>query len=205
MRHLIASILLLATLSADAEWVRGTVFLNNGEKKAGYIKNFRNENTTEIEFRNKPDDITEKFSSNDITELQLKLKEGTLVARYLYTAEINVKGEYKTSSQKNWLRVVYRGDFDVVSFYSGSFKDDDLYVNWPGEDKALMIYIWEKNAIVLSDKDMLSKKSISTIFNQKCDLMSSSVESGVFEPTSIRDVLRFYVDNCKAIAVTVDK
>jgi len=205
MRHIIAFVLLLTTLFADAEWVKGNVFLNNGEERSGYIKNFSNENTTEIEFRSKLKDTSEKFSSNDIRELQLRLKEGTLVARYLYFSEINGKGEYKTSNHKSWLRVVYRGDFDVLSFYSGSFKDNDLYINWPGEDQALMIYIWEKNAIVLSDKDMLTKKSFSTIFHQKCDLMSSSVESGLFSPTSIRDVLRFYVDNCKAIAVTVDR
>lgn len=197
MKLLITSILIIMMMSASAEWVRGTIKMNDGQILTGHIKNFKSETESEINFKKKLSDEAQKIKSGDIDELQLRLSEGTLVAKYLHTSIININGEYKTSKDKQWLKVVYRGEFDVVGYFNGNLDLSDYYINWPGEDYALMIYINEKNGSIANSKETLLRKSISTIFESRCDAMIVSVNNEIFVPNDIRDILRYYVDKCK--------
>ncbi|HLN52689.1 MAG TPA: hypothetical protein VK212_03205 [Lentimicrobium sp.] len=196
MKFLITSIMILAMLSASAEWVRGTVKMKNGELLTGYIKNLKTENEATVDFRRKQSDDVRKISSTSIAELQLRLSEGTLVAKYLNTSIINLSGEYRASKDKKWMRVIYRGEFDVMGYFTGDLMSD-YYINWPGEENALMIYINEKNGAIANTKETLLRKSISTIFENRCDAMIRSVNEEIFVPNDIRDILRYYVDKCK--------
>lgn len=202
MKHLLIIFLVLGSIVVKAEWIRGTITYNSGEEKSGYIKNFHNEDASVIEYKRKLSDEPLKISSNDISQLLLRVKEGTLIAKYLYTYSVNLSGEYKPSKEKSWLRVVYRGDFDVMSYFSGSFNDSDYYVNWPGDEKATMLYIWQKNGAIATDKMTLLRLSVSSIFENKCNSMVESVHNGTFVPADIKDILQYYVGNCKTASLT---
>lgn len=202
MKHLLIILLAMGSFVAKAEWVRGTITFNNGEEKTGYIRNFRDENTSEIDYKQKMNDEPVSFSGDAINQLVLRLKEGTLIAKYLYTYSINIGGEYKPSKEKSWLRVVFRGEFDVMSYFTGGFTDSDYYVNWPGDEKATMIYIREKNGVLGSDKMTLLRLSVSLIFGGRCDAMVDSVHDGSFLPGDINDILNYYVDHCKTGSLT---
>lgn len=170
--------------------------MKNGELLTGYIKNLKTENEATVDFRRKQSDDVRKISSTSIAELQLRLSEGTLVAKYLNTSIINLSGEYRASKDKKWMRVIYRGEFDVMGYFTGDLMSD-YYINWPGEENALMIYINEKNGAIANTKETLLRKSISTIFENRCDAMIRSVNEEIFVPNDIRDILRYYVDKCK--------
>lgn len=202
MKHLLIILLVFGSFIAKAEWIRGTITFHNGEEKTGYIRNFSDENTSEIEYKRKLSDEPVEIASESISQLLMRLKEGTMIAKYLYTYSVNLAGEYKPSKQKSWLRVVFRGDFDVMSYFTGSFRDSDYFVNWPGDEKATMIYIWEKNGVLASDKMTLLRLSVASIFMNKCDMMVESVHNGKFLPGDINDVLKYYVDNCKEGSLT---
>lgn len=197
MKKLLIIFLLCLSSMAKAEWVRGTIILNNGEEKTGFIRNLSNTDASFVEYKFKSSDDVVKLQSEEIKEMMLRLREGTLVVKYVYTSSIGINGEFKISKNKSWLRVVFRGDFDVLSFYSGSFRDSDYYINWPGENKATMIYIMGNNGLIGSDKNELLRKSVSSIFNDRCNLMVESIEKGTFLPEDIKQILRYYVDNCK--------
>ncbi len=197
MKLLITSILMMLITTASAEWVRGTVKLKDGQLLNGHIKNFRNESTTNIDFKRRLNEDVQEISSDNISEVQLKLSDGTLVAKYLHTAIINIAGEYKISNDKRWMRVIYRGEFDVVSYFSKISDLTDYYIAWPDEDKAVMIYINQKNGSIANSKETLLRKSISTIFENRCNAMITSVNNEVFVPNDIRDILMYYVDKCK--------
>ncbi len=184
-------------MSASAEWVRGTVKLKDGQLLNGHIKNFHNENESIIDFKKRLNDEVQKIRSENIAEVQLKLSDGTLVAKFLHTSIISITGEYKTSKDKMWMRVIYRGEFDVMSYFSKVADITDYFITWPGDDNAMMIYINEKNGSIANSKETLLHKSISTIFESRCDAMVTSVNEEVFVPNDIRDILMYYVDKCK--------
>jgi hypothetical protein len=195
MRLLITSLLIFFMFSASAEWVRGTVKMKDGQILTGYIKNFKNETLQVIDFKKRQSDDVTKLKSDDIAEIQLRLSDGTLVGKFLHVSTINLAGEYKASKEKQWLRVIYRGEFDVLGYFYGNSTDH--YINWPDEDVARMVYMNEKNGSIANTKETLLRKSIGTIFESRCDAMIVSVNNEVFVPNDIRDILRYYVDKCK--------
>ena len=197
MKHILIICLILFGFSCHAEWVRGTILLNDGQLKTGYIRDFTNEDATVIEFKLKTKDDPTSIMSNDVAQLQMRLKEGTLIAKYLFPSSIGINGEFKKAKNKIWLRVVFRGDFDVMGSYSELLNESDYFVNWPGEDSATRIYIQEHNGAIATDKATLLKKSVSAIFEMKCDAMVMAVNEKSLVPLSINDILKYYVENCK--------
>lgn len=197
MKHILFIFLLLFGFSANAEWVRGTVTFNDGQTKAGYIRNFSNEDATLIEFKIKEKDDPTKIPSDEIAQLQLRLKEGTLISKYLFPSSIGINGEFKKAKTKIWFRVVFRGDFDVMGSFLELLNESDYFINWPGEDIASRIYIQKHNGSVATDKETLLRKSVTTIFENKCDAMILAIKEKTFVPLSIKDILKYYVENCK--------
>lgn len=197
MKHILFIFLLLFSFSAKAEWVRGTITLNDGQTKTGYIKNFDNEDALLIEYKWKVKDEPTKIQSEEIAEVLLRLNEGTLIAKYLYPSCIGINGEYKKAKSKTWFRVAFRGDFDVMAPYSELLNESVYLINWPGEDSAAMIYIQKQNGSIATDKETLLRKSVATIFENKCDAMIIAVNEHTLIPLTIMDILKYYVENCK--------
>lgn len=197
MKNLLMIFFVLYSFTAQAEWVRGTVSYFNGEEKTGYIRNLQNEATSFVEYKWKMKDEPIKIPADEIKELTLRLKDGSMILRYLYTSTISISGEYKPSKSKVWLQVALRGDFDVLCCFDDTFGEADYYINWPGQDRATMIYI-RKNGAVMENKQTLLKKSVSSIFEGRCDIMVEEVNNATFLPLDIMQIIRYYVDNCKA-------
>lgn len=70
MKHILMIFLLQLGFSCHAEWVRGTILLNDGQT-TDYFKNFNNEETTPLEFKIKEKDEPTEIQSNDIAPLPL--------------------------------------------------------------------------------------------------------------------------------------
>jgi hypothetical protein len=205
MKHVLILFFLLSIISAKAGWVRGSITYNSGEEKTGYIKEFSKSETIFIEFRFKPDDKPVKIPAEEIKELVMRTQDGTLIAKYLYSSSIGMNGEYKTSKEKMWFRIVFRGEFDVLSSYSDLINSPDYYINWPGDNNANMIYIQEQNGVLATGKRVLLRKSMSTIFTNKCNTMVDSINAETFMPKNIKEVLKFYVAHCKENSNLSDK
>lgn len=196
MKKLLVIFFALYSFTTQAEWVRGTISFNNGEEKTGYIRNLQNEETSIVEYKWKIKDEPVKIPADDIKELTLRLKDGAMILRYLYTSTVCINGEYKPSKSRVWLQVALRGDFDVLCCFEDTFGDVDYYINWPGQDEATMIYI-RRNGAVMENKQALLKKSVSSIFEGRCDIMVEEVNNSTFIPVDIMQIIRYYVDNCK--------
>lgn len=197
MKHILIIIFLLSIISAKAGWVKGSITYYNGDEKTGYIKEFSKSETTLIEYKPKLDDKAVKIPAEEIKELVMRTPDGTLIARYLFLSSIGMNGEYRTSKEKMWFRIVFRGEFDVLSCYSDLISSTDYYINWPGDNNAQMIYIQEQNGVLATGKKALLRKSMSTIFTDKCNTMVDSINAETFIPKNIKDVLKYYVAHCK--------
>lgn len=198
MNYFLLSLIVINSLFFRVEWIRGTITLNSGEEKTGYIKDLKNGKEIAIEYKQRLKDQPTEINSENIKEILLRTSNGSLVAKYLISESIGSTGEYKVAKAKEWMRVAFRGEFDVMCFYLVDQNSSDYYVNWPGEQNARMIYIDDQKGVLTHSKEELLRKSVSTIFPGKCDTMISEVNNDQFNPKGIGDVLRYYVEHCKS-------
>lgn len=201
MKHLLIIIFIFSGLFARAEWVKGTIILNNGREKQGYIKYFSKVDKKTIQFRSQEKGKTTSFKSKDLSEVRFEIdKDETRIFKNLHLKRENLKGKSHTSKAKSWYGVVYRGDFDVVGVStSGSMNSTNYYINWPGEKTASLIFVdGHHNTFVIGGKAFL-KKSSRVIFKGKCDLIVTAIEDESFQPKTIKDIIGFYEKNCAGL------
>ncbi len=197
MKHFILIVLFFTSFAVKADWVRGSITYHDGRKTSGYVKDFHSDTAPYVEFKSKMKDSSEKVLSNEIEEVEMKLRDGTLIIKYVLTSTINLAGEYKTSNSGTWLKLLFRGEFDVLGNFSAFLNASEYYINWPDDNIATMIYIQEKNGSIITGRKQLLKKSVSTIFSSKCDEMVEAVSQESFVPQSINEIMRFYVESCR--------
>lgn len=199
MKYILVIVLLLASVLLKAQWVEGKITFNNGQTKVGYVKNIVDAKAAFIEYKKSLKDKAIQIGSNELFQVQLNFPDGnTLVAKYIQTIDLNRGGEFMVSKSKSWLRLVYIGDFDVLSYFTEFTNNSDYYINWPGEDSATMIYIKAPKASNAEIIYQLLKKSVAVIFKDKCDYMIESMDEGSFKPLQIEDILHFYTEQCKS-------
>lgn len=198
MRYLVLALMMSSSLLLRADWIRGTITLQSGVEKTGYIKDLKSGEESVIEFKVKIKDQSIEVNSEDISEMLLWTNDGKLVTKFLLIETIGSNGEYKSTKSKCWMRVAFRGDFDVMCLYNDSQNSSDYYVNWPGENSAHLIYIDDQKGVIAVSKEELLRKSVSKIFTGRCDIMVTEVNTDQFDPKGIGDVLRYYVEHCKA-------
>lgn len=198
MKYFLLFLIITNSFLVKADWIRGTITMNSGEEKTGYIKEIKNGDEAVIEFKVRLKDEPLEISSQNVKELLLRTNDGSMVTKYLIAESIGSNGEYKSAKSETWMRVAFRGDFDVMCLFSDSESSTDYYINWPSENNARLIYIDDQKGMISFSKEELLRKSVSFIFLEKCDLMISQVNNDLFNPEGIGDVLRYYVENCKA-------
>jgi hypothetical protein len=197
MKHFILLVLFFASFAAKADWVRGSITYNDGRKTKGYVKEFHNANASYVEFKSKIKDSSEKVLSVEIKEVEMKQRDGTLIIKYVLTNTINLAGDYKIANSGIWLRLLFRGEFDVLGNFAQFLNAPEYYINWSDDNIATMIYIREKNGSIITGRKELLVKSVSAIFTNRCDEMVDAVNSQTFVPYSIHDVMKFYVESCR--------
>lgn len=201
MKHILIIVFLFSHFFAHAELVKGTVVLNNGREKHGYIRYFSKVGQKTIQFRSHEKGQTTKLKSKDLSEIRFEInKDETRIFKNLHLKRENLKGKSHTSKAKSWYGVVYRGDFDVVGVLtSGSMNATTYYINWPGETTASMIFMdGHSNTFVVGGKAFL-KKASRVIFKGRCDLIVTAIEDETFQPKTIRDIIGFYETNCAGL------
>lgn len=198
MRYLLLALMMISSLLLRADWIRGTITLHSGIEKTGYIKDLKSGEERVIEFKLKIRDQSIEVNSEEIREMLLWTNDGKLVAKFLLPETIGSNGEYKSAKSKSWMRVAFRGDFDVMCLYNDSQNSSDYYINWPGANSANMIYIDDQKGVIALSKEELLRNSVSKIFTGRCDIMVTEVSTDQFNPKGIGDVLRYYVEHCKA-------
>ncbi len=197
MKHFILLVFIFTSFTAKADWVRGSITYHDGRKSTGYVKDFNSDTAPYVEFKSKMKDSPEKILSSEIEEVEMKIHDGTLIIKYVFTSKINLAGEYKTSKSGTWLKLLFRGEFDVLGNFSTFINAPEYYINWPDDNNATMIYIQEKNGSIITGRRELLVESVSNIFVGKCDEMVEAVKNESFIPHSINEIMRFYVESCR--------
>jgi hypothetical protein len=198
MKKILFVLFLFISTTIHAEWCKGTVTYLNGKVRTGYVKLFTNVETKIIYYKPTLKAKKERIKSTMLREVEMKLQNGNSIhAMYLKTANIvNKTGKLRTSKNKAWLGVYYQGDFNVVGFYSGSWRTTDYYINWPGKDVATLASMVAGNNSFVVGKKKFIRLTSTTIFKGKCDAMIEALENETFVPVKIEDVIEFYEKNC---------
>ena len=136
MKKLLFITFLFFSCVANAKYIEGTIFLNNGEVKIGYIKSFLEYNFLKnqkpfgnvvdklnlddksIKYkRNMEDEKFENIATDDILKIVIVEDNKTeVIYKPMRAGGVNAKGELEISDKKIWMPLAWDGKIEIYGF-----------------------------------------------------------------------------------------
>ncbi len=195
--------LMLISVSTHAQWMKGTVVFLNGNEKTGYVYKFDRSEIEKVKFKSRLDDNIQKLNSKELKEISFTDNNGES-SKYMYKkpAYISNYKSFKLFIQKEseWFDVFYQGEFNILSVIT----DRKLYyINWPGEDHAILMDAESSDFDSSSKRKNDLKSSSELVFRGKCDSMVKAISKGTFTPKKIEDIILYYKEHCASVKASL--
>ena len=208
MKNLFLLVLVLTSVSLRAEWLKGTIMFNDSTVKAGYIKFFDKADASKVYFKHTPDGKSESIPSEQLKLIEMYNDKGVKIKlMYLHPAQLPpFSKKMKIDKGYLWFGTIYEGDFNVLMvnlttangayMSNGSTSTDQYYINWPGEDHAMLSAIVAGGLTFVVGNKKMMKLTNELIFKGRCDKMLEDFENEKFKPSKIGEVIDYYEKNC---------
>ena len=208
MKKLVLIVLILSSMTSKAEWLKATLTFKDSTVKTGYVKYFDNAQAGKVSFKPGLGDKSVNIPSEELRIIEMHRDNGkTIKLRYIHPAQLfPFSSEMKIDKKRYWFGSVYEGDFNVLSvnitsangayMSQGSTSTDNYYINWPGEDYAMLSSIVAGGLTIVVGNKKMMKKTNRLIFRGKCDKMLEEFDNETFNPKKIEEVIEYYEKNC---------
>ena len=188
MKHLLLFLFIILPFSVFAGMFKGTVTLNNGTVKYGYI-HVPKYYAGKLKFRENPNARLEKIMIDDVKEFTVFDRQNNAVSYVpVKTSEPGLfSSAYKTRSKKSWLQVVQKGSLNLLVLYydvpavNGAVGTNytpgyGLYVQKQGDDFCSYVYLAPLNHYRTSRDYKDLKAALALVFTDCPDMAAAFKE-----------------------------
>jgi len=193
-------LLLLCPLSLWAKFYPGTVTMNDGSTKSGFIEP-PVWDSNKLSFRATEKGKTEKLEIENVKEVNYTDSKGAtmrLIALTLAQPKM-FKAEYKIDKDKSWVLVEKAGKgLNLVSIYESGMNGAGwgFFVHKPGEDIAKFIFMRYDDATLMMMKYKFIEPYIKLNFEKECPDMVKAFTEEVFDEKGVTVVVDLYDEHC---------
>ena len=192
-------LLLLCPLAMWAKFYPGTVTMNDGSTKSGYIDP-PVWDSNKVSFKPTQKGKTEKIEIENVKEISYTADGKTMKVLTLILAQPrNFSSEYKIEKDKSWVLVEKAGKgLNLVSAYENGVNGAGwgFYVHKPGEDMAKFIFMKHDDATFMMMKYKFIEPYIKLNFEKECPDMVKAFTEEVFDEKGVTVVVDLYDQYC---------
>jgi len=201
---------LFCPLAALAEFYPGTITMNDGTAKTGFVEIPGTADKNKVAFRADKKGSTEKFSIEDVKMFTVTLKKNEEATYYaLKLANIKTfKKEYKVDKDKSWVRMIVPGKVNIVAayFYSGAVMGAVAstassgygYFFWrPENDYCTYFHSDVSSGLSVTIGAFKTlKKFVEINFEQDCPQLAELLVKDDIKKNGLKRIVELYEKNC---------
>ncbi|MFD2600756.1 hypothetical protein [Flavobacterium suzhouense] len=215
MKKLLLLLLLYPVLAIAADFYPGTVTLNSGTERTGWIET-PEANDQELKFRTEKDGTTEKLSIDDVKKFTVKVDDGELTFYALKPSNIKAfKKEFTTPDKKSWARMMVQGNsVSIVRLYyytagrqatsansvvpSAMSEKSYIYYYWKPENDYCTYLFMNKAPTINTGSAAFKQIKYATeiTFGNDCPAMAEKMDKDDFKQHGFKHLVELYEENC---------
>lgn len=206
MKKLILLFVLVPFVSI-AKFYKGTVTMNDGSLKNGFIELPEYPDDAKLKFRVEEKGNNEKLDIDTVKGFEIKNQNGEVI-RFITIYAAEQWNKLSIDKKKSWMSIVKEGKINLYRAYSsgspamtgvpgsGVSGGSIYYINKPNDNFA--IYIDETYGGLTFCGNCFSqmKKTISKIFEKDCPKLANLIEKDDLKKNGYPRIVELYEQNC---------
>jgi hypothetical protein len=204
MKKLILLIVLIPFMGF-AKFYKGTVTMNDGSLKKGFIELPEYPDDKKLKFRNEERGKTEKLEIESVKGFEI-INDKNEVVNYLtiFLAEpkIFTNDQFTFDKKKSWVKVIKEGKISIYSAYAiynqanGTGGISSSYVKKTNEDYAYFFSDGSGGFNINMNGFSFLKKMIGIIFKNDCPKLADLIVKDDIKKNGYTHIVKLYEENC---------